>query len=360
LSRSNHSLRAPRRILAANHIFAQENEAVAADGGLMGASTTEKDQVVEYRRSWMDEAFIAAPEEPADRISTFTKLSDVPSTPMNHRRRATIGTRSPEMLSPKRPSLEIDLTPSRRREKSKSQNDLQMFIGRPITPVNRLEFEVEQRMSLSTIAGSSKLTYFCPVSKPAPVPRLSTLVDPSLFISDASGSKSRASFMERPRVDDLMASPLHVEPYPARPASKSSLAVDTPAKKHLEGVYDRYVKPTSLPLSMSNLIMYSFLMSTTGVKRVGRGYQSDVALPVMQAPQPQVLKRNSHFFLSARRPMPPPVSSDDLHRVVSFEEWGTKPAALAAAAGSSKSEESSGSTVGIVRRALKAMTVKRL
>ena len=57
--------------------------------------------------------------------------------------------------------------------------------------------------------------------------------------------------------------------------------------------------------------------------------------------------------------MPPPVSSDDLRRASSFGEYGIKTAPLAAA-GAPKAEENSGSTVSIVRRALKAMTAKRL
>lgn len=68
-----------------------------------------------------------------------SKLSDAPG----NRRRATIGT------TPRKPRLDVDAdvdsSPSRRREKSKSQNDLQVMLGRPITPVTRLEFEIEQR-----------------------------------------------------------------------------------------------------------------------------------------------------------------------------------------------------------------------
>lgn len=66
----------------------------------------------------------------------------------NRARRATVVTRSPEpnqIKVEKRPSLEVDTavtsSPSKRREKSKSQNDL----GRAITPVTQLEFEIERR-----------------------------------------------------------------------------------------------------------------------------------------------------------------------------------------------------------------------
>lgn len=66
----------------------------------------------------------------------------------NRARRATVVTRSPEpkqVKTEKRPSPEVDTavtsSPSKRREKSKSQNDL----GRAITPITQLEFEIERR-----------------------------------------------------------------------------------------------------------------------------------------------------------------------------------------------------------------------
>lgn len=64
---------------------------------------------------------------------------DAPATPARARtRRATILTRSPE-ANRRKPSL--DLHVDERKEKSRSQHEL----GRSITPVNRLEFELEQR-----------------------------------------------------------------------------------------------------------------------------------------------------------------------------------------------------------------------
>ncbi len=39
--------------------------------------------------------------------------------------------------------------------------------------------------------------------------------------------------------DELTESPLHVEPYPARPVANASVTIDTPARRHIEGVYDR-------------------------------------------------------------------------------------------------------------------------
>ena len=182
------------------------------------------------------------PPEELSRSDIFAKLSDGPVTSSPHRRRATIATRT--LISParKRPSLE--LSPSKRREKSKSQNDLQTVgLGRAITPINRLEFEIEQRMSSFHLYSVTMAEHSSVVSKPAPVPRLASLVDPSLFIGDNGGSRSPRSdtFVEESKVevDDLTAPPEIVDPYPQRPQSKSSLLVDTPAMRHLEGVYDR-------------------------------------------------------------------------------------------------------------------------
>lgn len=383
---ANQSSRVPRRILAANQIFNGEYEDVAADNIVNSAtlheSTNDNDASVEYRRSWMtpnenasvgDEMYQTIPcipsEEPS-RISMFPPSafafgSVVPGTPAHHRRRATIVTRSPETNLELKIDTNVatDISPSKRREKSRSQNDLSFSkLGRPITPVTRLEFEIEQRKYYSLcrccvclVANHDGLLRNI-VSKPTPLPRLSTIVDKSLFFADPQPRSPRfdssfdagyTSFSEKhlpnqnqngrssPQ-NDLTASPYLVQPYPSRPLPKLSMPVDldTPGRKHLEGVYDR------------------FLMSTTGVKRVGKGYQSEAKSEIPVASKglgPP--KRSQNFFLSTRRAMPPPVSSEDLRvrKVASVDEFG---------AGRNKygkeSKESS-----IVKRALKAISVKR-
>lgn len=70
---------------------------------------------------------------------------------------------------------------------------------------------------------------------------------------------------------------------------------------------------------MHGLRIFSFLMSTTGVKRNGRGYQSDNMGPMSHTAQPKVAKA---FFTTSRKPMPPPVSSEDW-RDLSTDEFGT-------------------------------------
>ena len=105
----------------------------------------------------------------------------------------------------------------------------------------------------------------------------------------------------------------------------------------------------------ADMLETSFLMSTTGVKRVGRGYQSDYVSHIPQFKTSASSRRNANFFMSTRKPMPPPVSSEDLRRATSIGEFGTVAAALRAAE-TVKADESSG---GIVRRALKAISAKR-
>ncbi len=72
------------------------------------------------------------------------------------------------------------------------------------------------------------------------------------------------------------------------------VALLSPARRHLEGVYDR------------------FLMATTGVKRLGKGYQSDNVWAPTSAPTVASYKKNGKIFGTGRRAMPPPVSSDDV------------------------------------------------
>ncbi|KAI0769137.1 hypothetical protein BD413DRAFT_560042 [Trametes elegans] len=242
----------------------------------------------------------------------------IPGTP-SRKRRATVVTRSPENKR-KTPSLEIDTSPSKKREKSKSQSDL----ARPITPVTKLEFELQR------------------LAQPTPTPRLSAMVDKNLFI--ATSPSQKVTIVEPgltpPRQkDELTASPLHVEPYPARP-TRSTVALDTPAKRHLEGVYDR------------------FLMSTSGVRRNGKGYQSDNVGPVVNIavsrPNSSMAKRSQKFFTSTRRPMPPPVSSEDLRRASSIDEFGTFCPSASASTPAPLGEQNK-NTIAVVRKAFKAI-----
>ena len=107
----------------------------------LGAAGAEKE------RSFVDNTLPTIPSE--DERSRVEPV--VMHTPNRNRaRRATVVTRSPEpkvasvskaQMQHKRLSLEVDTSPSKRREKSRSQNDL----CRAITPITQLEFEIERR-----------------------------------------------------------------------------------------------------------------------------------------------------------------------------------------------------------------------
>jgi hypothetical protein len=178
---------------------------------------------------------------------------------------------------------------------------------------------------------------------PAPSPRLSTFLDRSLFIASPVTSREDEDIgdvspsPEKSR-DDLTSSPFHVEPYPPRKNNAQDMSVpDTPSQRRIEGVYDR------------------FLMATTGVKRLGRGYQSDNNGPVANTPEPGVssYKHNQRIFHSTRRAMPPPVSSEDQRQTVSVDELGVITCNASPATPSNKDEAST--TVGLVRRAFKTL-----
>jgi len=145
--------------------------------------------------------------------------------------------------------------------------------------------------------------------------------------------------------DDLCASPYHVEPYPERKTTSSDRLPDTPQQRKLEGVYDR------------------FLMATSGVKRVGKGYQSDFIPPRPSTSNRTSLgsgaikKRHSRMLFGApKTPMLPPISSEDVvkRRGVSVDEMGVISYGPVSA-GPDDVESTGPLTVSFVRKAIKAM-----
>ena len=112
---------------------------------------------------------------------------------------------------------------------------------------------------------------------------------------DTSGSSSDRISPQIPDRDSLTDSTFVVQPYPTRRQLVRSPAMDSPTQRHVEVVSDR------------------FCMATSGVKRVGKGYQSCHVKPVsMGTPSSSSWSRSpGKFFHSSRRPMPPPVSSED-------------------------------------------------
>jgi serine/threonine-protein kinase GIN4 len=180
---------------------------------------------------------------------------------------------------------------------------------------------------------------------PEPTPRLSQVLDRNLFIAPPLTSRddlldSQSDSSEQVSLDDLTSSPYIVEPYPPRKRGSHEPPVpDTPTRHRIEGVYDR------------------FLMATSGVKRLGKGYQSDNAGPVCGSFVDSVpLNKSRHFYLT-RKPMPPPVSSDDQRRTVSLDEFGVI-SQDESHSDVSNSKDDGNTTVALVRKAIKLIVPK--
>ncbi|KAJ6461646.1 hypothetical protein DFH09DRAFT_582339 [Mycena vulgaris] len=294
------SSRLPRKVLAASQIFADPADSSQNMSSMNAAANS-----------------TVANADFSEGTSQILAGLRTPTRP----RRATVSARSPE---PADVSFDIDVetgSPSKRKEKSKSHADL---LQRRITPVALLELEIAKPIA------------------PLPSPRLSDVLDRSLFIASPTREieeEDRSQTLER-SFDELTSSPFHVEPYPARKPNATSVPVpDTPSQRRLEGVYDR------------------FLMATTGVKRLGKGYQSDNAGPVSYTVGPSTpAPRNHRAFHSARRAMRPPVSSEDVNRQsASVDELGIM---TYAGPGTSTPREAN-TTITLVRRAFKAIVPGR-
>ncbi|KAJ6621778.1 hypothetical protein B0H10DRAFT_2015719 [Mycena sp. CBHHK59/15] len=295
-TRTYRSSRLPRKVLAASQIFADPVD--------LSQNTTSTRAVANTTVANTDFS------EGTSQITTEMR------TP-TRQRRATVSARSPEPLDA---SFDIDIetgSPSKRKEKSKSHADL---LQRRITPIALLELEISK-----------------PVA-PLPSPRLEEVLDRSLFIAPPTPrepeEENRSRTVER-SFDELTSSPYHVEPYPARKSNAADVPVpDTPSQRRIEGVYDR------------------FLMATTGVKRVGKGYQSDNAGPISYTVGPNTpAARNHRPFHSARRAMRPPVSSDDKRQSVSVDELGIM---TYAGPSTARVKDEGNTTITLVRRAFKA------
>lgn len=148
-----------------------------------------------------------------------------------------------------------------------------------------------------------------------PSPKLSDVVDRNLFIAPSYTSRDNLLDQFNSSDDGEHFSICHVEPYPQTRASADNARpyLDTPDRKNMEHVYDR------------------FLMTSGNVKRAGKGYQSDALAPpattktgLRMTPGKENKKPlGSRAFYTARKQMPPPVSSEDLHRrSMSVDELG--------------------------------------
>ncbi|KIK98777.1 hypothetical protein PAXRUDRAFT_133501, partial [Paxillus rubicundulus Ve08.2h10] len=312
------SSRLPRRLLAANEIFAESTD---PDAPLSPGRSHSEDQ----SRSF---SYIDTPESSVPVLPSISVLMQTPPRP----RRATISTRSPAQLKSETTDDGVfeGGGPLKRREKSKSQSNL----DKHIRDVAKLEMEVDR----------------APISPPHP--RLSAVLDKSLFVAPPVSARFSEHVTTTPGItrgrsihfDDLNSSPFHVEPYPPR-KSVDYVVLNSPDRHRLEGVYDR------------------FLMATSGVKRVGKGYQSDNFKPVhnignsvgnIDHAQPNY-SRGFGVFGTGKRVMPPAVSSEDQwRRSTSIDELGFVASGSGANASSSRMLKD-GSKGTFVRRAIKAM-----
>jgi serine/threonine-protein kinase GIN4 len=248
-------------------------------------------------------------------------------------RRATVLARSPE----KPRTLDVvDMTPSKRREKSKSANDLK----RLIRPISKVQIELDKRESNCIV--QFLISNLC-IHVVAAKSSLSVVLDRNLFTPDpvpkdpdTSESSSDHVTPHSPALNSLTDSPFHVHPYPSRKQAATPPAIDSPTQRHLEGVYDR------------------FLMATNGVKRVGKGYQSCHVKPVSMNTAPSPSRSPGKFFHPTRRPMPPPISSEDKFMTSNADEHGVLLSSNASFGGSGPREDRNGSAK-TVSRALKAL-----
>jgi serine/threonine-protein kinase GIN4 len=254
-------------------------------------------------------------------------------------RRATVLGRTPE--KPRILNIDADMTPSKRREKSKSANDL----NRLIRPISKVQFELDKRES-KHVNNRLSVTYLSVLV--AAKSNLSAVLDRDLFTPDplpidpdSSGSSNDHATAHSPGRDSLTDSPFVVHPYPSRKQAVTCPAMDSPARRDLEGVYDR------------------LLMATSGVKRVGKGYQSSHVKPISTNMSPSSSKSPGRFFHSTRRPMPPPVSSEDKFMTWTPEELSVLSSNHVNVDGPGLCEDHAGAAKA-VSRALKALVTGKV
>ncbi|KAJ3731278.1 hypothetical protein DFJ43DRAFT_438028 [Lentinula guzmanii] len=320
-ARSNRSSRLPRRILAANQIFSESGDQSAEMSSFVTSVYASPDTSISTGNLGNANA---APDLPVPQLQTPSR-----------QRRATVSTRSPDPVVSGHIDSSFDIdhgSPSKRKEKSKSHGNLFQL---HIAPAAALGAELDKPSSPS---------FGMPQSA-----RLSAMVDREVFIappvrsSENLGRSTSTSPSSQPNddnsCDDLTSSPLRVEPYAPRPNTSSQPVPDTPTQKRVEGVYDR------------------FLMATSGVKRLGKGYQSDNAGPVHNTISHHT-KQSHRAFYTARKPlqMPPAVASDDQGQALTVDELGIIGYSTAeGSAGVTVLKDENNGTVALVRRAFKAI-----
>ena len=307
--------RMPRKILAANQIFNEDGEAS------IGPDTPDSSPATANSSSFaiLEPSQVSVVVEEASVL-----LSQTPPVSPARRRRATVVTMSPEIK--KRTSGEVV---------QESSSKKKLLCG-PISPSAELERELERRKSMISGWGILVLKLNAIVDAPTPPVRLSALVHPSVFIASRS---PKPETIEEPIEDMARLSPEPMSPPPGRTIT-GSRSLDSPnTKRRVADDYDR------------------LLSATTGVKKVGLGYQSDVRGPISNVlnTDPYASSASSKrttFFHSTRKAMPPPVSSEDWRKTVSVDELSRL---TPSTSGPTPKEEKAGGTVSAVKRAFMAL-----
>ncbi|THH04511.1 hypothetical protein EW145_g5470 [Phellinidium pouzarii] len=295
--------RAPRKILAADQIF----QTGVSESILPACETTNKTS------EGSSTVVVSIPAKEASPVS--------PASP-SRARRATISA-SPGLKTTLTDN--IDVSPSRRKEKAKSSGNLNLV--RPISPLYQLQKELERDEDNS-------------------IPNLSKVLDRSIFVARtmstphlddvfqvlATPSSPRTVAVARDPITRPLSPPKSPPPSNVLRESSSSPVLNSPNRRHIEGVYDR------------------LLMAATGVKRVGRGYQSDVSVPAQQCVPVSMQKKNSKLFGRSVRAVHPPVSYDNPGKSGDAEEFG-----LMSVSYSTSFRDDANKSVNAVRKAFKAI-----
>ncbi|KAF8582851.1 hypothetical protein K439DRAFT_1412806 [Ramaria rubella] len=237
--------------------------------------------------------------------SAVANTTATEESPASRPRRATLLSRSPE--SPRasaeqpRQGPPTDANPPERKAKAKSALNL----SRPITPLTTLQFELERKDA--------------PLRSPK---RLSAVLDPNVFFDECSAPEG--SYEPTEQRNTLITSP-----------DSERLTPSLGPDREVESSYDR------------------LLMASSGVKRLGKGYQSNIVTSNIVDVPVSAFKRNPKLFHSARRGILPPQETP--RKSVSVDELGALSATQASATSESRREDGS-NTLKLMRRAFKAIT----
>jgi serine/threonine-protein kinase GIN4 len=321
-SSRDRSQRPSRRALPANQVFQVEEDSSVDQSFASSSNPAQND----HHDVVLTDILPTGPRERSS--SAFSYDGPRPT------RRATVLGRTPE--KPRILNIDADMTPSKRREKSKSANDL----NRLIRPISKVQFELDKRES-KHVDNRLSVTYLSVLV--AAKPNLSAVLDRDLFTPDpvpmdpdSSGSSNDHATAHSSGRNSLTDSPFLVHPYPSRKQAVTPPAMDSPTRRDLEGVYDQ------------------LLLATSGVKRVGKGYQSCHVKPISTNMSLSSSKSPGRFFHSTRRPMPPPVSSEDKFMTWTPDELGVMSSDHVDVDGPGLSEDHAGAAKA-VSRALKAL-----